>query len=59
MLGIKNTVDFFIIFTYETAIKANALDIAVYDVTESISFISSLNNGIILILSIFKPKACG
>ena len=52
----KNVVDFFIIFTYEADIKANTLDVAVYDVTKLICISCRLNYGIILILSICKPK---
>ena len=54
----KNVVDFFIIFTYEADIKANTLDVAVYDVTKLICISCRLNYGIILILSI-SPKRAG
>ena len=37
----KNVVDFFIIFTYEADIKANTLDVAVYDVTKLICISSA------------------
>lgn len=41
-------------------IKANTLDVAVYDVTKLICISCRLNYGIILILSICKPKSsCG
>ena len=53
----KNAVDFFIIFTYEADIKANTLDVAFYDVAKLICISCRLNYGIILILSICKPKA--
>ena len=56
----KNAVDFFIKFTYEADIKADTLDVAVYDVTKLICISCCLNYGIILILSICKPKSsCG
>ena len=53
----QNAVDFFIIFANETDIQANPLDVAVNDVTELIRFISSADNGIILVLSLCKVQS--
>ena len=53
----KNAVDFFIIFTYEANIKANTIDVAVYNVSKLICISCCLNYGAILILSTCKPKS--
>ena len=53
----KNAVDFFIIFTNEANIKANTLDVAVYNVPKLTCISCRLNYGIILILIICKPKS--
>ena len=57
MKRFKNIVEFFIIFTYEADIKTDTLDVAFYDVAKLICISCRLNDGIILILSICKPKA--
>ena len=41
----KNAVDFFIIFTYEADIKANTLDVTVYNVPKLICISCRLNYG--------------
>ena len=54
--GIKNTGDFFVIFTDMTDIKENLLDVTINDVAKLLRFICGLNNGIILVLDICKSQ---
>ena len=58
MHGSEYVSDFLVVFADETDIWADTLDITVNDVTEFIRFICSLDNGMILVLGIGKPKAC-
>ena len=52
MFKVYTKIDFFIIFTYEADIKANTLDVAIYNVPKLICISCRLNYGTILILSI-------
>ena len=58
MQGMEYVFDFFIVFANETDVQTDTPDITVNDVTEFIRFICGLDNGMILVQGICKPKAC-